>query len=193
FPDRPAGRAPIAVLNPIASQIDVMRTTLAGGLLGVLTGNLARKHERVRVFEVGRCFLRDGGKDEQPLRIGGVAYGPASPEQWGTPRRLVDFHDVKGDLEALVTPQVIATEAADHPLLRPGRSAHVRVSGDVLGWLGELHPRLVRHFELPHAPVLFELDVAPLLRRPFPAARTVSKLPVVRRDFAVVVDDTVPA
>ncbi len=193
FPDRPAARAPIAVLNPIASQLDVMRTTLAGGLLGVLSGNLARKHERVRVFEVGRCFLRDDGGANQPLRIGGIAYGPAAPEQWGTPRRLVDFHDVKGDLEALAAPHVIATNAADHPLLHPGRAAEVRVAEGVLGWVGELHPRLVRHFELPHAPVLFELDVAPFLRRPLPVARPVSKLPVVRRDFAVVVDDAVPA
>jgi phenylalanyl-tRNA synthetase beta chain len=193
FPDRPAEEAPIAVLNPIASQLDVMRTTLAGGLLGVLTANLARKHERVRLFEVGRCFHRNGGEADQPLRIGGVAYGPASPEQWGMPKRLIDFHDVKGDLEALVAPQALATEALAHPLLHPGRSARVTLGDEAAGWLGELHPRLVRHFELPHAPVLFEVDMAPLLRRPFPAAQAVSRLPVARRDFAVVVDEALPA
>ena len=193
FPDRPAGQAPIAVLNTIASHLDVMRTTLAGGLLGVLTANLARKHERVRVFEVGRCFLRNGGECDQPLRIGGLAYGPASPEQWGTAKRPVDVHDVKGDLEALAAPQALATEADSHPLLHPGRSARVTLGGQSAGWLGELHPRLVRHFELPHAPVLFELDVEPLLRRPLPVARAVSRLPVVRRDFAIVVDDALPA
>jgi phenylalanyl-tRNA synthetase beta chain len=78
-------------------------------------------------------------------------------------------------------------------LLHPGRSAGVRVDGEPAGWLGELHPRLVRQFELPRAPVVFELDLAPLVRTPLPAARPVSKLPVVRRDFAVVVDDALPA
>ena len=193
FPERLAAEAPIAVLNPIATHLDVMRTTLAGGLLEVLRTNLARKHERVRVFEVGRCFRRNGGEADQPLRLGGLAYGHAFPEQWGMPKRPVDFHDVKGDLEALVAPQSLATRAAPHPLLHPGRSAAVAVGGEQVGWLGELHPRLVRHFELPQSPVLFEIDVASLMVRPLPAAHPVSKLPMVRRDFAVVVDDSVPA
>ena len=192
FPERAAADAPIAVLNPIASHLDVMRTTLAGGLLDVLRTNLARKHERVRVFEIGRCFRRNGAEADQPLRLGGIAYGHAFPEQWGTPKRPVDFHDVKGDLEALVAPRALATEAAPHPLLHPGRSARVTLDGEAVGWLGELHPRLARHFELPRAPILFELDLTPLLRHPLPVARPVSKLPVVRRDFAVVVDETLP-
>ena len=74
---------PIKVLNPIASQFDVMRTTLLGGLLETLRTNLNRKLERVRVFETGRCFFRDGERYSQPLRIGGLAFGPALPEQWG--------------------------------------------------------------------------------------------------------------
>ena len=113
FPDRPSAAAPIAVQNPIATHLDVMRTTLAGGLLDVLRTNLARQHDRVRVFEVGRCFLRDGNGDLlQPFRIGGVAYGPALPEQWGAAKRPVDFHDVKGDLEALVAPWTLVTDAS---------------------------------------------------------------------------------
>jgi phenylalanyl-tRNA synthetase beta chain len=193
FPDRSASAAPIAVQNPIASHLDVMRTTLAGGLLEVLRTNLARQHDRVRVFEVGRCFLRDSNGDEQPLRIGGLAYGPALSEQWGIAKRPVDFHDVKGDIEALVAPRTVATEAGSHPMLHPGRSARVILDGQAIGWLGELHPRLAKEFELPRAPVFFELDVAPLLRQPMPEARPVSKLPVVRRDFAVVVDEAIPA
>jgi phenylalanyl-tRNA synthetase beta chain len=192
FPDRPSAAAPIAVQNPIATHLDVMRTTLAGGLLDVLRTNLARQHDRVRVFEVGCCFLRDGNGDLQPLRIGGVAYGPALPEQWGIAKRPVDFHDVKGDLEALVAPRTLVTDVSSHPLFHPGRSARVVLDGESIGWLGELHPRLAKAYELPRAPIIFELDMAPLLAQPMPAARPLSKLPVVRRDFAVVVDDSVP-
>jgi len=192
FPDRGADAAPIAVQNPIASHLDVMRTTLAGGLLEVLRTNVSRQQDRVRVFEVGRCFLRNGNGDTQPPRIGGLAYGPAAPEQWGVATRPVDFHDVKGDLEALVAPRALTTLAAPHPLLHPGRSAQVFLDGTAVGWLGELHPRLAKHFELPRAPVVFELGLATLLSQPMPAAKPVSKLPVVRRDFAVVVEEAVP-
>jgi phenylalanyl-tRNA synthetase beta chain len=193
FPDRAANAAPIAVQNPLASHLDVMRTTLAGGLIEVLRTNLARQHDRVRIFEVARCFVRNGNGDEQPLRIGGLAYGLALPEQWGLPKRAVDFHDVKGDLEALAAPRSLATIAFPHPLLHPGRSARVLLDGMTLGWLGELHPRLAKHFELPRAPVAFELDFSPLLGQPMPLARPISRLPVVRRDFAVVVDESVAA
>ena len=170
-----------------------MRTTLLGGLLDTLRTNVNRKLERVRIFEVGRCFRRAEESYEQPVRVGGLAYGPALPEQWGEAKRPVDFFDVKGDIEALAWPLPLTTETAPHPALHPGRSARVLVAGERAGWIGELHPRLLRVFELPAAPVVFELDVAPSLQRlPFPATHAVSKLPVVRRDLAVVVDKDIP-
>ena len=184
---------PIRVLNPIASNLDVMRTTLLGGLLDTLRTNANRKQERVRIFEVGRCFLREPGGYAQPLRVGGLAYGPALPEQWDGGKRPIDFFDVKGDLEALAAPLAVRTEVATHPALHPGRSARVLVDGEPAGWVGELHPRLLDAFELPQAPVVFELELAPLGRRPQPVARPVSKLPVVRRDLAVVVDEGISA
>jgi phenylalanyl-tRNA synthetase beta chain len=184
---------PIRVLNPIASNLDAMRSTLWGGLIETLRTNANRKQERVRVFEVGRCFFRDGESYGQPVRVAGLASGPAFPEQWGVPKRSVDFFDVKADIEALAAPLALTTEAAEHPALHPGRSARVTIAGEAAGWIGELHPRLVRRFELPSAPVVFELDVAVLTHQPTPAARPVSKLPMVRRDLAVVVDESIPA
>jgi phenylalanyl-tRNA synthetase beta chain len=184
---------PVAVLNPIASHLDVMRTTLAGGLIDVLAGNLARKQDRVRIYEVGRCFARAGAGYEQPMRVGGLAYGDALPEQWGAQRRVVDLFDVKGDLEALVAPRAIRTERTEHPALHPRRAARVFLDGEAIGWLGELHPRAVRAFDLPRAPVLFELALEPLLRRSLPQARPVSRQPVVRRDLALVVDEHLEA
>jgi phenylalanyl-tRNA synthetase beta chain len=127
------------------------------------------------------------------MRLGGLAYGDALPEQWGAAKRAVDVFDVKGDLEVLVAPRALTTERAEHPALHPGRSARVLVDGEPIGWLGELHPRVVRAFDLPRAAILFEVDLHPLLRRPVPTARPVSRLPVVRRDLAVVVDDELPA
>ncbi len=196
---------PVALANPIAAQLDVMRSSLAGGLVANLRFNLARKLERVRVFEAGRCFLRsDAAEDpldparavrgfEQPMRIGGLAYGPALPEQWGVPRRRVDFYDVKADVEALLLPRAAAFAKTEHPALHPGRAAVVILEGEEIGWIGELHPRWQQRYDLPHAPVLFELDVARLLEVGMPAYRPVSKFPPVIRDRAVEVDETVPA
>ena len=179
---------PLAVLNPIAAQRDVMRTTLLPGLLETLRTNVKRKLARVRVFETGRTFGRD---DAQPLRIGGLAFGPAVPEQWASPLRHVDFFDVKGDLEALAAPLSLATRGAVKPWLHPGRSAEVTIAGKPAGWFGELHPRLLRDFELPSAPIVFELDLSALTQVPLPHARPVSRLPSIRRDIAIVVNENI--
>ncbi len=185
---------PVALLNPIASQMGVMRTTLWGGLLDCLRFNLNRKQSRVRLFELGRTFHRAGEGFDQPLRLGGLAFGPAAPEQWGEPARPVDFFDVKGDLERLFpSPETLVFRRAGHPALHPGRSAEILYQGRPVGWLGSLHPRWVQKYELTAAPVLFELLAAPLLERPLPRYQEVSKFPPVRRDLAVVVDEKVEA
>jgi len=187
-----AAARPVRVLNPIAAHLDVMRTTLLPGLIDVLRTNVNRKAARVRIFEAGRVF-HGGGVDAQPMRIGGLAFGPAAPEQWGAKTRWVDFFDVKGDIEALATPLAVSTARAERAWLHPGRSASIAVAGRESGWIGELHPRLVRHFDLPAAPVVFEIDVDALASAPLPAGKPVSRLPMVRRDIAVVVDETIPA
>jgi phenylalanyl-tRNA synthetase beta chain len=194
FPDRDANDQPIAVLNPIASHLDVMRTTLLGGLIDVLRTNLSRRQERVRVFEVGRCFLRAGQGYDQPLRIGGLAYGYALPEQWGAPKRLVDVFDVKGDLEALMHPRIIVTEQDRHPALHPGRAGRVLVDGAAIGWIGEVHPRLVQHFELPRAADCVRArSGSHCWCGRYLARRRSQSFPWSVAILAVVVDETVPA
>jgi len=185
--------SPIAVRNPIAAQFDVMRTSLLPGLVETLKTNVNRKAPRVRVFELGRAFRRAGAGYDQPMRLGGLAYGPADPEQWGEAARDVDFFDVKGDLEALAAPRQLATRRNTHPALHPGRSADVVIAGRTVGWIGELHPRLTRLFDLPKAPVVFEVDIDALTDGTLPAGSAVSRLPVVRRDLALVVADDLPA
>ena len=196
----------IAVLNPIASQYGVMRSTLWGGLLTNLKANLNRGAGRVRLFEAGRVFKRDSGIQElagqvagfhQPQKIGGLAYGSFVPEQWASTTRAVDFFDVKGDLERVLDPLHFVTEAAQHPALHPGRSAQVLLKtnqGTVLiGWIGELHPGLQQAYELPQAPVLFELDLEPIRELGLPMPKELSKFPAVQRDLALVVKQNISA
>ncbi|MDG0026767.1 phenylalanine--tRNA ligase subunit beta [Trinickia sp. Y13] len=191
---------PVRVVNPIASQMSVMRTTLFGSLIDVLRHNLNRRAERVRVFEAGRVFLRDVSVAAsemavegyaQPKRIGALAYGPVAEEQWGLATRMVDFFDVKGDVEALFAPRVARFVAAAHPALHPGRSARIEVDGQHAGWIGELHPRWMQQYDLPQAPILFEVDAQALMERALPTLGEVSKYPPVRRDIAVVVNQNV--
>ncbi len=194
--------APIRLLNPIASQLSVMRSTLLAGLVGNIAYNVKRRAARVRVFEVGKVYLRASAAPDgplaitgyrQPLHVAGAAYGPAFDEQWGTPTRPVDFHDVKADVEALLADPSVRFSAAVHPGFHPGRSARIERGGAAIGWLGELHPGLARAHELPGAPVLFEIEWAALQHLDLPDVKPVSRFPPVRRDLAVVVDEQVPA
>jgi phenylalanyl-tRNA synthetase beta chain len=169
----------------------VMRSTLFGGLIDNLCFNLNRKQERVRLFETGCCFFRSADGFNQPEKIAGLCYGNAKPEQWGEAVRAVDFYDAKADVEALFWPAVSRFEAAAHPALHPGQSAKVWLEGEFLGWIGALHPKWQQKYELPAAPVLFELEMAVLLRGRVPAFAEISKFQAVRRDLAVVVDEGV--
>lgn len=195
---------PIKVLNPIASQLSVMRSNLIGGLVQNLKQNLNRKATRVRLFEVGRVFHRNpeakvgelsiAGYD-QPVHVAGLAYGPALPDQWGVPSRAVDFFDVKGDLEALLAPIEFKAKPLNHPALHPGRSAELSIKKRgqeiTLGLIGELHPRWQQAYDLPSPPVVFEIDWAVIQEIGLPAIGAISKFPVVTRDLAVVVNQSV--
>lgn len=196
-----AGNAdPIRLLNPIASQMSVMRSTLIGSLIGVLKHNLDRKASRVRVFEVGRVFMRDANVAtcdsevkgvRQPLRVGGLAYGSADGLQWGEKERNVDFYDVKGDVEALLQGLNVGFEKAVHPALHPGRSAAVLLNGQRIGVIGELHPQWRQAYDLPIAPVVFELDMSAVTAQRLPVYESISKHQSVERDLAIVVAEAV--
>jgi phenylalanyl-tRNA synthetase beta chain len=189
-----AGEAnPIRLLNPMNQQ-SVMRTTLLGSLISNISFNHARKVPRIRVFEVGRAFLRDPsasagplsvGGLRQPMRIAAAAYGPAIAGDWEGAERAVDYFDVKGDLEALGAPLALRFAPAEHPAFHPGRCARVTAGEVAAGWLGELHPRWLRKYELPQAPVLFELDAEALLGLPTPLPGVPSRFPPAVRDISL--------
>jgi len=191
---------PIKLLNPIASQMSVMRSSLLGSLLQVLKFNLDRKAARVRIFEVGRVFLRDASVRNtdttvegfaQPMRVAGLAFGPTDTLQWGAKEQGVDFFEAKGDVEALLAPLKPVFEPAEHPAMHPGRCARVVLGGQAIGFVGELHPKWRQGYELPQAPVLFELELDAVLQREVPAFRGVAKFQAVERDIAVIVAESV--
>ncbi|MCK9200548.1 MAG: phenylalanine--tRNA ligase subunit beta [Gallionella sp.] len=183
--------APVALKNPIASQMSVMRSSLLGGLVGALRANLARKQPRVRLFEIGGCFAAEAGSYTQHERLAGLAYGDVQPEQWGVPARSVDFYDVKGDVEALFAPRSLSFQAAQHPASHPGRSARILLDGRAIGWIGEMHPQWQQQYGLPQAVVWFEVELEALAQSHVPRAKDVSRFPPVRRDLAVLVDEAV--
>jgi len=188
----------VRLLNPIASNLAVMRASLWPGLLNAAGENLRRQRERVKLFEIATQFHRaaDGTVIEQRM-IAGIAVGSRLPEQWGSARAAGDFHDLKADVDALLS---LGGRAADCryepgatlPGLHPGRSARIVRDGRVIGQLGELHPALVQQLDLTYGPLLFELDFqaatanAPIRYAP------VSSYPQLRRDisFTVAADET---
>lgn len=193
---------PIRLQNPIASQMSVMRTNLIGSLVSNVRYNLNRKTNRVRLFEVGAIYLRDDSVADgaltvagyhQPKRVAAMAYGHVADEQWGLDSRYVDFFDLKADLEHLFAPLTLRFVKAEHPALHPGRSANVLLDGKVIGFIGELHPRWLQKYELPQAPVVFEVDAEALQQRQVPVYAEISKFPGATRDLAVVVPQAVPA
>jgi phenylalanyl-tRNA synthetase beta chain len=183
--------SPVALQNPIASNLAVMRSSLIGGLVGALRFNLNRKQSRVRLFEVGACFSQSGGKYQQTQRLSGIAYGSCLPEQWGSAARAVDFYDVKADLEALFAPTVLRFVAASHPALHPGRSAQIYAGDKSIGWAGELHPKWQR--DMTQAALWFEVELEAVMQSRVPRASDIPKFLPVRRDLAVLVDESVHA
>jgi phenylalanyl-tRNA synthetase beta chain len=193
---------PIKLQNPIASQMSVMRSTLIGSLVANVRYNLNRKAGRVRAFEIGAIFKRnpdavDGPLSvagfDQPKRVAAIAYGPALDEQWSVASRAVDYFDVKADLEALFAPRAVRFVKAEHPALHPGRSAAIELDGKAVGFIGELHPRWLQKYDLPQAPVLFEVDADALQQRTVPSYAEISKFPGATRDLALVVKQDVAA
>ena len=191
---------PVKLLNPIASQMSVMRSSLLGSLIAALKFNLDRRADRVRLFELGRVYLKDTTVQDsdntvaglqQPVRVAGLAYGPADATQWSVGSRGEDFFDIKGDVEALLSPLKVSFQVAEHPAMHPGRCAAVWREGVCIGHVGELHPKWRQGYELAQAPLLFELSLDAVLARDVPRFQTVSRFQPVERDLAIVVKESV--
>lgn len=185
----------VALANPIASDLAVMRVSLWPGLLNAVRENQRRQQERVRLVERGNVFLAGGASTREIDMLAGVASGTRAPEQWGSTKAPVDYYDVKGDVEALLATageNVHFTFVADTlACLHPGRSARIVRDDRAVGWIGELHPELVHALDLTYIPVVFEVEYAALAAEK-PQFREVSRFPQVRRDLAIVIDESTP-
>ncbi len=192
FPDAES----LVLANPISADMSAMRVSLWPGLLRACRENLRRQQPRVRLFELGRRFVVGDEGLREVETLAGVACGARWPEQWSAPREGVDFYDVKADIEALFALTVgtghdVRFEAAELSCLHPGRTARLWRGDQAIGWLGELHPRLAKAFDISPAPVIFDINVALGFSSKPMLYKKISKFPSVRRDLAIVVDENV--
>ncbi len=188
-------QAALALENPLSAELSEMRVSLWPGLVEALRFNLRRQQDRVRLFEVGTRFAIEEGCVIESQAIAGLLTGPAFPEQWSEAKRGVDFYDIKSDVEALFAltgrQSAISYVAAQLDALHPGRSAAVFDRNLRVGWIGQLQPEMARKLELRDAPWLFELAIDPSFSSEVPVFSEISKYPAIRRDLAVVVDESV--
>ena len=187
---------PIRLTNPIAQDLAVMRPSLVPGLLLSLRANLNRRHDDVRLFEIGMRFLKSAGELQQDLMLAGVAWGRALPEQWGVASRDLDFFDLKQEVFAVLQAlghSTLSVAPCVHPALHPGQSASVLVGGMTVGIMGRVHPAFSRLLDLDATPLVFEINLAVLPVAVTPSFKPLSKFPALRRDLAIVVDVDVPA
>ncbi|MSQ68687.1 MAG: phenylalanine--tRNA ligase subunit beta [Gammaproteobacteria bacterium] len=187
---------PVRLTNPIAQDMAVMRPSLLPGLLLSLRANLNRRHDDVRLFEIGMRFLRPAGELLQDLALAGVAWGRALPEQWGAASRAVDFFDLKEEVFAVLHAlghSALAVAPCVHPALHPGQCASLLAGDTVVGIMGRVHPHFSRLLDLDVTPLVFEINLAALPSAARSGFKPVSKFPALRRDLAIVVAAEVPA
>ena len=192
FPDVPV----LALGNAISAELSEMRVSLWVGLVQAARENIRRQQARVRMFEIGKKFDVSGAALQEVETLAGIALGQRLPEQWGSPREALDFYDVKSDLMALfaLTGNVAQYrfEAATMTCLRPGRTARIYRDSTPIGWLGEVHPQLLKALGVPAGTLLFEIETeSAFISNPSKYNR-ISKFPSIRRDLAIVIDESVP-
>lgn len=192
------GIEPITLANPISADMSVMRTSLWPGLLQIFAHNQKRQQARVRLFEFGVKFSRQGAAIVEEKIISGLIAGDCFAEQWALPARKADFYDLKADLQALLgltgRGADYRFQAEENPALHPGQSAAIKSrENKPIGWVGKLHPAIEKELGLNGPVYLFELDAHVLDVAAKPAFAELSKYPSVRRDLAIVVDKGLPA
>lgn len=190
-------QANVPIINPISSDMGIMRTSLLPGLLNTLSKNVKRQVQRVRIFESGLTFVAPEGMDSQtlegltqPSMFAGLIYGARAPVGWHADKDDVDFYDIKGDLESLLafTGQAVTFESAEVKALHPYQTAKVKLAGAEIGYIGALHPEVAKQLDLPKAAYVFEVSLDAIKQAKVPAFTALSRYPEVARDLAIVVD-----
>ncbi|QCU90558.1 phenylalanine--tRNA ligase subunit beta [Thiomicrorhabdus sediminis] len=188
----------VLLKNPISEDMKAMRTTLFPGLLQSVAYNQNRQQSRVRLFEAGLVFYKDDsdatGAEQVPMLAGAIV-GPVADASWHSTTRNVDFYDLKGDLESLLTMSHLQAhvryEPTNNPALHPGQSAAIMLDGKEVGVIGQLHPQLVKTFDVNGNVFMFQIRQDAILNKQVPKASAISKFPEVQRDLAFVVQESV--
>lgn len=191
------GMMPFALQNPLAPELATMRMSLLPGLLEAVSYNLKRQQSRVRLFEVGHCFIPEGEAVSEPLMLAGALCGTAETASWQG-SRVTNFYDVKGIVESLLSVSGCLSQCrfeavTDVPWLHPGQAAQVMSGQSCIGRLGLLHPSLKKWFSLKQEVYLFELDCGQIPLRSVTEYQMISKFPQVRRDIAIELEATIAA
>ena len=187
----------LVLSNPISSEMSAMRASLWPGMVAAAAANVARQQDRVRIFEASKSFHGRLGAHTEIVRIAGLVIGPVDPEQWGSKGQNADFFDIRSDVDALLLLAADKNELkyvpVTHVALQSGQAAEIRRNGEAIGVVGKLHPNLAKRYDLKRPVYVFELDASKTLATKAPIASLISKFPAIRRDIAVIVDDTVSA
>ena len=188
---------PLALANPISSDMAVMRPSLWPGLSKAVQYNQNRQQGRVRLFESGQRFIPAADGLQQEVMLSGIVTGSRQPEGWANGAEKIDFFDVKADVEAILAQSAAGVtfrfEPVEHPALHPGQSARILNGDEQVGLMGALHPQLVADLDLNGPVFVFELALAKICQGQLPRFEELSRYPEVRRDIALVVDRTVLA
>ncbi|CAA0086911.1 Phenylalanine--tRNA ligase beta subunit [Zhongshania aliphaticivorans] len=189
------GEAGVELLNPISADMSIMRTTLLPGLLKTAMHNAKRQQSRIRLFESGLRFLKSEDGVKQIPTVAGLITGRREPENWTENGELVDFYDLKADLESLLSVSTadISFSAGKYSALHPGQTADIYCNDICVGRIGALHPSLQAEWDFVNPVYLFEIDQQPLLDQRVPEFMELSRFPEVRRDLALIVDKELAA
>jgi phenylalanyl-tRNA synthetase beta chain len=194
------GEVACELLNPMSVEQSILRRSLLPGLLRSVSYNQRRGVPNIHLYEIGSTFRTSEGRKQPKERsvVAGVLAGAWHPPAWNVPTTPLDFYDGKGILETLARElgvDKLRFRAAELPYLQPGRSAEVVIGGNVIGWLGEVHPLVAASFEADAPVVAFELDLGSIVRaaRDVKTFSDVPRYPAVELDVALLMPEDVTA
>jgi len=183
----------IQLQNPIASQMNVMRSKLWGSHIETLIYNLNRGQNHIRIFEIASVYQKMKSDFNETLMLSGLVYGDYIPEQWSGDKREVNFYDIKGDME-IISSNTLSMGAPKNivpEIFHPGQAAELMMGKASVGWMGQLHPAWQQKYELTGKTYLFELSMESLINSKDAKIKLPSKFPPLRRDISVLVDKNI--
>ena len=184
----------IELNNPIASQMNSMRSKLWASHLETLTYNVNRSQSQVRIFEIASTYHKHNNEIVEEQMVSGLAYGSKYPEQWSEEKKSINFYNIKGDIELISCNllDILSPKSSIPTALHPGQTGEIFREGNHVGWLGQLHPAWQQKYSLDDKAYLFEFKINSINKSEFNAIELPSKLMPIRRDISVLIDKNIP-